>query len=149
MGGGCGLPPLQGLFIIVAEWVVNILNSIQESCWCHGNLIAAPDRPKLLLPPASLYELAGRPRPWCLMTCMFSEICFKCCLLTFSPLQYAALWFGSVWENESTAGPLTLNIPSSQNGQEVSEWFWAWKEKEDERGLLLPYTKEEIMKVHL
>lgn len=149
MGGGCGLPPLQGLFIIVAEWAVNILNSIQESCWCHGNLIAAPDRPKLLLPSASLCELAGRPRPWCLMTCMFSEICFKCCLLTFSPLQYAALWFGSVWENESTAGPLTLNIPSSQNGQEVSEWFWAWKEKEDRRGLLLPYTKEEIMKVHL
>lgn len=58
VGGGCGLPPLQGLFIIVAEWAVNILNSIQESCWCHGNLIAAPERPKLLLPPASLYELA-------------------------------------------------------------------------------------------
>lgn len=39
--------------------------------------------------------------------------------------------------------------PFSSNGQEVNEWFWASKEKEDGRGLPLPYVKEETVKVHL
>jgi hypothetical protein len=48
----------------------------------HGTLDAAPDRWKPLLP------------DWLdptLVPYVFHKICFKHCLLAFSPLQYAAL----------------------------------------------------------